>query len=325
MLKEFHVNARTRRWLVPAVLAALALSATCAQAAAPKKGKPAPPLKDPVLTLHKEAAVCDYGGNKVCLVSKEGQITWQIKANRPQDVWVLPGGNILYTEVKGVKEVTRDKKVVWEYKTNPKYEIHAAQPIPGGKVMIAESGPPQIIEVDRAGKITATVKLTTKCANAHGQLRGTRKLANGNYLVGQYSDGVLREYDPAGKIVWEFKHKPTFGGVRLANGNTIVSTGDGHHIVEVDPAGKVVWEIKEDDLPGNPLRFVAGIHVLPNGNLVVCNWGGHGHIRAQPQIFEVTRDKKVVGVLDDWKNLSTCSGVCVVTVKGDCTKFEVTR
>jgi hypothetical protein len=45
----------------------------------------------------------------------------------------------------------------------------------------------------------------------------------------------------------------------------------------------------------------------------------------QPQIFEVTRDKKVVGVIDDWKQFKTISGVCIMGIKGDATKFEVLR
>lgn len=312
--------------LVVVLAACLLLTAALASAAAPKNArKPAPPLKDPVHTMNKELAVCDYGGNKVCLVDATGRITWQIKAARPQDVWVLPNGNILFTRLRGVQEVNRDKKIVWEYKAPRGTEIHAAQPLPGGQVMVAESGPMRLIEVDRRGTITKEVKLTTKTKRAHAQMRGARKLPGGTYLVGQYADGVVREYDGDGKIVWEYKAGKAFGGHRLAGGNTLISTGDGHRIIEVDKAGRIVWQIKENDLPGNPLRFVAGMHVLPNGNLAVCNWGGHGHVRQQPQIFEVTRDKKVVGVLDDWKHFATLSAVHVLTDKGDCTKFEVKR
>jgi hypothetical protein len=191
--------------------------------------------------------------------------------------------------------------------------------------MIAESGPMRIIEVDRHGKIVKEVKLTTECKSTHGQMRGARKLKNGNYLVGQYSDGVVREYDPEGKIVWELRQKMPFGGIRLPNGNTLVGTGDAHCIVEVDRKGKVVWEIAENDLPGNPLRFVAGMHRLPNGNTLVCNWGGHGHIGGQPQIFEVTREKKVVGEVFDFKQFSTISGVLALDAEGDPTNFEVLR
>lgn len=289
------------------------------------RGKPSQGTGQPRLTLGKPFACADYGGNKVCLVDKDGRIVWQHPARRPQDVWVLPSGNILFSHIKGVKEVTRDKKVVWEFKTAPRNEVHACQPLPGGKVMIAESGPMRIVEVDREGTITREVKLTTKCKRAHGQMRCARKLANGNYIVGQYSDGVVREYDPTGRIVREIRQKPAFGGIRLPNGNTLIATGDGHRIYEVDRNDRVVWEIKENDLPGNPLRFIAGMQRLPNGNTLVCNWGGHGHVGKQPQIFEVTRDKKVVGEVFDYKQFSTISGVFLMGIKADPTKFEVLR
>jgi len=141
----------------------------------------------------------------------------------------------------------------------------------------------------------------------------------------QYGDGVVREYGPTGGIVREIPQKMAFGGIRLPNGNTLIATGDAHRIIEVDSEDKVVWEIKENDLPGNPLRFVAGLQRLPNGNTLVCNWGGHGHIGQQPQIFEVTRDKKVVGEVFDFTQFKTISGVFAIGLSGDATKYEILR
>jgi cephalosporin-C deacetylase-like acetyl esterase len=279
----------------------------------------------PVHSLGKAFACADYGGNKVCLVDQQGRITWQYPAKRPQDIWVLPNGNILFSHLKGAIEVTRDKKIVWEFKTSGDNEIHACQPLPAGKVMVAESGPMRIIEIDRDGEITREVKLTTQCKRAHGQMRCARKIASGNYIVGQYSDNVVREYDPSGKIVREIPQRMAFGGIRLPNGNTLVATGDAHRIIEVDENNKVVWEIKENDLPGNPLRFIAGMQRLPNGNTLVCNWGGHGHVGEQPQIFEVTRDKKVVGEILDFERFGTLTGVFLLGLDGDAANFEVHR
>jgi hypothetical protein len=277
------------------------------------------------LTLGKAFACADYGGDKVCLVDPQGKITWEYPAARPIDVWVLANGNILFSHVKGAKEVTRAKEVVWEFKTADSNEVHACQPLPDGKVMVAESGPMRIIEVDRQGRVTKEVKLTTKCAIAHQQMRGARKLANGNYLVGQYADGVVREYGPTGDVVREFPHPMAFAGIRLPNGNTLIATGDAHHIVEMDSTGKPVWEVKENDLPGDPLRFVAGMQRLANGNTVVCNWGGHGFTGQQPQIFEVTRDKKVVGEIFDNKQFVTIAGIYLMDTEGDPAKFEIAR
>lgn len=281
--------------------------------------------EQPVLTLGRPVALADYGGSKIFLIDEKGSIIWQHNARHPQDVWVLKNGNILYSHVKGAVEITRDKKVVWEFKTEGRNEVHACQPLPDGKVMVAESGPMRIIEVDRDGKITKEVKLTTKCRNTHGQMRCVRKTPKGTYTVGQYHDNVMREYDETGKIIMEVSQKQCFSGIRLPNGNTLMATGDDHRIVEFDKDKNIVWEVTEKDLPGNPLRFIAGMQRLPNGNTLVCNWGGHGHVGKQPQVFEVTPEKKVVGEIYDFKQFGTISGIYDMTVKGDSTKFEITR
>jgi len=279
----------------------------------------------PKCTLGKPFACADFGGNKICLVDRNGQITWQYPATQPQDVWILPNGNILFSHVGGAREVTRQKHVVWEYATEERNEVHACQPLPDDTVLIAESGPMRLIEVNRRGEITKAVQLKTSVTRAHLQMRCARKLANGHYLVGQYGDGVVREYGPAGEMLREIPQKMAFSGIRLPNGNTLIATGDDHRIIEVDVDGKVVWEIQENDLPGNPLRFVAGMQRLPNGHTLVCNWGGHGHIGEQPQIFEVTRDKKVVGEIMDFTRFGTIAGVYLLDVSGDPTRFEILR
>ena len=277
------------------------------------------------LSLGKAFACADYGGNKICLVDAEGRITWQHPAQRPQDIWILPSGNILFSHLKGATEVTREKEVVWKYETAEENEVHACQPLPDGRVMVAESGPMQLVEVDRDGKVVKTVKLKTDQKRTHHQMRCVRKTAGGNYLVGQYGDGVMREYGPTGEIVREIPHKMAFSGIRLPCGNTLIAAGDMHTLLEIAPDGKVVWQVNENDLPGNPLRFVAGLQRLPNGNTLICNWGGHGHVGEQPQIVEITRDKKVVGVIYDFDQFNTLSGVFLMNLDQDPTQFEVNR
>ena len=70
------------------------------------------------------ALVCDYGGDKVCILSADGKIEWQVEAKHPQDCWRLPNGNILFAYVNGAKEMTKDKQVVWEYRQDLKVKNH---------------------------------------------------------------------------------------------------------------------------------------------------------------------------------------------------------
>ena len=294
----------------------LAILASILAAAADAGGKVAHPF-----------ACTDNGHGKVFVVTASGRIAWEYPAKHGQDVWVLPSGNILFSHVHGAKEVTRDKQVVWEYRTQRPNEVHGCQPLPDGRVLIGECGTCRLIEVDRQGTIQKEIKLETRTRNIHLQMRVCRKTPEGTYLVAFTGEDKVREYDAAGKLIRTIKVPPkyVFLAVRLPNGNTLIACGDAHKLIEVDPDDKVVWQIDENELPGNPLRFVAGVQRLPNGNTVVCNWGGHGHVGKQPQIFEVTRDKKVVWEVSDNAQFRTISGVHLLDVAGDVTKGEILR
>ncbi len=270
---------------------------------------------------------CDYGGDRVTILSAAGEIEWQVEAKHPQDCWRLPNGNILFAHQFGAKEVTRDQKVVWEYTAPEKVECHACQPLPDGNVLVVECGTSRIIEVNRAGKIAKEIKLVTKPeVKLHNQFRGTRKTADGHYLVCFKGERKIVELDGSGKVLREV---PVTGDphevVRLANKNLLITCGDGHKVVEVDPSGKTVWELNENDLPGNTLRLMAGCHRLPNGNTIFANYLGHGHIGKQAQFFEITPDKKVVWAFEDKGRFKTINQVMALDDTGDVTKGEVLR
>ncbi|MHB0998745.1 MAG: beta-propeller domain-containing protein [Armatimonadota bacterium] len=251
----------------------------------------------------------DYVQNKYLLVSAEGKILWDYDIAVPQDVWVLPNGNFLLSNIRGAQEVTKGKRVVWEYKSPDGTEVHNCQPLPNGRVMIAECGTSRIIEVDRAGVIRKELKLDNAAPNVHLQFRMARKLSNGNYLVAYCGENAVKELNSDGEIIRTIK-APTgvYSAIRLPNGNTLIGGGYGCKVIEVDPKDRIVWQIDENDIPGIPLRFVAGVQRLSNGNTIVSNWGG-SHIGEQPHVFEITRDKKVVWKLDDYKHFLAITNI----------------
>ena len=105
--------------------------------------------------------------------------------------------------------------------------------------------------------------------------------------------------------------------VPLDDGHLLITCGDGHKVVELDANEKIVWELNENDLPGNPLRLMAGCQRLPNGNTVFCNYLGHGHIGTQPQVLEVTRDKHVVWQFDDHAHFKSINQIFVLDIPGE--------
>lgn len=237
------------------------------------------------------------GCNSIAIVGKDGNIEWEYPLKtEASDSWLLPGGNIFFSYKGGAREVKPDKSVVWDYVAKEKSEVQGAQPLGGGMYLIGEShqdGTSYLYEMDARKNIKKTVKLTLG-GNSHGQFRQVRKTAQGTYLVTQQrGGGNAMEFDADGKQLRVFPDG-RFTALRLPNGNTLVACGDAHRLYEMDPANKIVWEVKQNDLPGNELLFVAGVQRLPNGNTVICNWSGHSKIKNQPQIIEITPDKKVV-------------------------------
>ena len=122
--------------------------------------------------------------------------------------------------------------------------------------------------------------LQAQTKDHHLQTRMARKLANGNYLVPQLLDQVVREYTPEGKIVWEVKTPDMpFTAIRLDDGNTLIGCTLGNLVIEVDRDGKTVWQVTNDDLPGKPINDACGVQRLPNGNTVDHQPSRHGRTR----------------------------------------------
>lgn len=270
----------------------------------------------------------DYNGGRVDVVAADGKIEWSYECKEPQDCWRLSNGNYLFCYVNGAREMTPAKETVWEYKAGSNTQVHACQPLPDGRVLIVENGPCRIIEVDRTGKIAKEIKLTPPPATVslHDQFRGTRKTPAGHYLVSRKGEHRIEELDGEGRSL---RSIPVPGDVHsavlLPNGHLLVGCGDGHKIVELDEKEQVVWSVDENEIPGNPLRLVAGLQRLPNGDTVVCNYLGHGHIGEQPVAFELTPDKKVVWKLEDPAHFKTVNQIQFLDVPGDVSKGEILR
>ena len=242
-------------------------------------------------------------GGETFIVDEAGKTTWKYPASS-RDGWVLDNGNVLLALSKSkaypggaVVEVDRDGKTLFEFK-GTQSEVNTVQPLGEGKVLLTEAGDkPRILEVNREGKVLAEIPLEAQTKDHHLQTRMTRKLANGNYLVPQLLDKVVREYDPKGKIVWEVRtpHWP-FTAIRLPDGHTLIGCTLGNLVIEVDKDGKEVWRVTNDDLPGKPINDACGVQRLDNGNTVITS---HHAGAKRVKLTEVTRGKKVVWTYTD--------------------------
>jgi hypothetical protein len=238
--------------------------------------------------------IAEHAHDRVALLNERGEVVWDYSVPHPQDVWMLPNGNILTTWYQGVREVTRDRKTVWEYTTATPNEIPNCQPLPDGNVLIGIVGECRLIEVNRRGEVIHEVRLSTTEQKPHSQFRMCRKTPSGTYLVPFTAEGAVREYDVTGAVLREFPPAPTpVAALRLPNGNTLVSAGGA--VTEYDAADQIVWQVDGEWLPDIQIGILAGLQRLPNGNTIICNWNARDvDARIGAHIFEVTPDKRIV-------------------------------
>lgn len=256
----------------------------------------------------------DYEKKIAAVINSDNSVGLQLPIQAIHDAQQLPSGNwLLQTNFTEVVEVDSKGKEVWKYKPSPdngKVEIHAFRRLENGLTMIAESGASRIIEVNKEGAIVHSTPLTVETPNPHRDTRLVRITPTGTYLVAHEGEKRIREYDRQGKIIWEYEvGSQLFSAVRLSNGNTLVGTGDGHRVIEVSKAKEIVWEIKENELDGIKLAWVTMVDRLPNGNtwIVNCHAGPNN-----PQILEVTSEKKVVWSFKDFERFGNALPVAVV-------------
>ena len=262
---------------------------------------------------------------KMFLVN-DGKVIWTYQTGpgfEYDDVWMLSNGNILFTRMQYVAEITPDKKVVWRYDCANRTEVHTCQPIGLDRVMFVLNGlPPRLMVVNTK---TGAVEVNREVPSAdgqpfnpggiHGQFRRARYTARGTYLLSYLSSGKVVEYDKDFKAIWSYSIKSPWAALRLKNGNTLITDEQDSLTREVNSKGETVWEFNKTDLP-EAYRFNQAPQTctrLANGNTIFCSRGGAGK---GPQLVEVAPDKKVVWVLQDWQDLGDATAVQVLDDPG---------
>lgn len=237
-------------------------------------------------------------GGQTYILDSSGREVWSFPEST-RDGWVLPDGHVLLALSKSkahpggaAVEVDRDGRQLFAFE-GTQSEVNTVQPLPDGRILLTEAGDkPRLLEVDRSGRILVEVPLKAQTKDHHLQTRMARKLANGNYLVPQLLDKIVREYSPKGEIVWEAKTPDwPFTAIRLDDGNTLIGCTVGNLVIEVDPAGRIVWQVTNDDLPGRPIADACGVQRLANGHTIITSYRAKGD---EIKLTEVTRDKQIV-------------------------------
>ena len=255
------------------------------------------------------------GHNTLFLVN-QGRVIWTYSAGpggEIDDVWLLSNGHILFTRQREIREITPRKELVWQYTAPPGTEVHTCQPLGLDRVMYVQNGlPPKLRVVNKkTGATEVEHDLPAQSLDdpktVHAQFRRARVTAQGTYLAAFLKLNKVVEYDRDLKEIWSYDIPTPWAAVRLQNGNTLICDERERIVREVSREGKTVWEFTQADLPpGVAFRNIQTADRLASGNTVIFSSTGGTKREDRPtliQAVEVTPDKKVVWVLQDWKHL----------------------
>jgi outer membrane protein assembly factor BamB len=257
------------------------------------------------------------GTGRVIILSTNGETTWEYPAKLVHDVWMLKNGNVLFADGETVTEVTPAKKVVFKYAATNQQGggTFSCQRLQNGNTLIGENSTGRVLEVDSKGKVVFTLQTTPAKPGDHHNLRMVRKLENGNYLVCHSGARIVKEYTPEGRVVWESAQPGpvAFAALRTPRGTTLVSSLD--QIIEYDKDGAKIWECETKDFSDLHIMNMTGMHLLPNGNLVIGCYAAYKEGQGCA-LFEITRDKHVVWSYSNPKADGSMMGVQILTPKG---------
>lgn len=275
----------------------------------------------------RHSLVCsDTEKNILVFIDKDGVITNKID-NVPGifDLWVLPDGDIMFCQnsgigTAGVYLVDRSGKLVMRYLT--KKELFSCQPLENGNILLGLLGEPELLEITPDGETVRSFDIPYQGLEHEG-MRMARKINNA-YFVVQPGINRIRKLSLNGEIVSEFDiHPDAFGFVVLPNGNMVYTCMSGAY--ELNEKGEEVWSLTDADVPEINIRWLLGVQLLSNGDLVFTNWMGHGHFDEGVHIFEVDRQKNIVWSLDSRGTLAMpsvtqildedCAKVCFTPAK----------
>ena len=258
--------------------------------------------------------------NRIILVNG-GKVIWTYDTApgfELDDVWMLSNGNILYSHMTFIEEITPKKQVVWHYAPTSG-EIHTCQPIGLDKVFFVENALP-MARVRIYNKTTGMYELDHLIAAAgtqHGQFRRWRVTGAGTYLAAFISGGKVVEFDKNFNPIWTFLSPQPWSVARLKNGNTLIQDERDSATKEVDAAGQIVWQLTKAGLTlpaGTMMGNTQSCERLSNGNTVM--FGNGGTNVANIQAVEVTPAKQIVWMLQDWMHLGDATSAQFIDEPG---------
>lgn len=230
--------------------------------------------------IQHEFIVIDEGHATLLHINERDQSkNWIVPIGQPaaRDMQLIGGGKILIGHHHGYSEFDLALgRLVKEFKSLEGVTAVRRQ-LNGHTIIAGVDIPPTkgvvVLELDENDREISRVIFPGD------YVRLIRQTEQGTYLMS--CNDRIREGSCDGKYLREFPVEGFFHAwksLRLPNGNLIVTAGYGAFVVELDPTGKIIRKFGGKDQVPEKVRpfFYAMFQLLPNGNVVLANWQGHG-------------------------------------------------
>ena len=231
------------------------------------------------------------GNNYLAKIGPDGTQQHRWPGGNNNDAWMLPNGNVLSADGRAW-EADASGKCVWEYRSEDTTGggCYSAQRLPDGSTLIGENSTGRIFEVTPTGEKRNIIQVPLNNGNRHQTLRMVRRLADGSTLVCRSGMGIVERYAPGclDKPAWSQKVPGlAFAAIADAQGNIYISSLN--QVQKWSPEHQLLWELKASET-GLPIKNMTGLHLLPNGHLIIGCYGYGKGVGA----FEVTPAKEIL-------------------------------
>ena len=266
---------------------------------------------------HDFIAIDEGLGNLLRVDENDPARNWRVPIghSRPRDLQLIGRGRLLLSHERGYceYELATGRRL---YDLATFSNVSSARRLASGDTLIAYAveKPPAgvfVVELDARSRVVGQV------VYPGNYVRLMRATAQGTFLFGM--NDKVREGDGRGHFTWEaavtgFRH--AWKALRLPNGNTLASAGYGAFMVELGPEGRAIRTFgRAADVPAAVHPYFYGMfQLLPNGDVVVANWQGHGsgHGNSGIQLLEYDPRGAIVWQWSDRPIISSVQGVLVL-------------
>lgn len=247
---------------------------------------------------HRKLLLRDEGTSQLAYIDiANPSDNWYIKVPYGRDMQLVGQGRVLIGTGDGYEErLISNGEKVYELTSYPG-TISARRLRNGNTLLVGANWQEQegivLVEVDSTGSVQRKIVYP-----GFKYVRLVRETPSGTFLV--TANNNVFEGDAKGNVLWKAEVKGhdnphAWQAVRIGQGQTLLTSGYAANIQVLKKNGSAVITTITGPEEVHP-HFYAGFQILPNGNIVVINWQGHGTENGNKgvQLLEYTPKGKLV-------------------------------